>query len=118
MDGGLGPDRLGVHLPAVFKGGSEDRPRLVWCVPDAGVAADPALLDEALCRANVLYAEALKVERVIDGSQVERVPVAVFEAHRQARLGNYKPKRLFDSREAFAAYYGLSAPAAPAPSGG
>ncbi len=113
---GLGPDRLGVHLPVVWKGGTEERPRLVWGVPSPPGAADAAAgarLDDALCGANVLYAEALRIERVIDGSELAAIPAAVFEAHRQAKLGNYKPKRLFESRAECAAYYGwLSEPAA------
>jgi hypothetical protein len=54
----------------------------------------------------VLYAEALQVERVIDGCEVVAVPAAVFVEHRRARLGNYKPRRLFESRADFAASYG------------
>jgi hypothetical protein len=93
----------GVNLPVVWKSGGE-RQHLVWGVP-AGL--DAARLDEALCAANELYAEALRVEQVIDASEIVAVPAAVFEAHRQARLGNYKPKRLFESRAEFSAEYGF-----------
>jgi hypothetical protein len=106
---GLGPQRLGVHLPLVWKAGGE-RQRLVWGLPDVApqVAASdlPGRLDEALCALNLLYAEALQREHVVDGCEVVRVPAAVFERHRQARLGNYKPKRLFESRSAVEAEYG------------
>jgi hypothetical protein len=91
--------QAGVHLPVVWKVDGE-RPHLVWGVPDS-LTADAARLDDALCSANVLYAEALRYEHVVGPSQVERISVARFEAHRSARLGNYKPKRLFESREAF-----------------
>lgn len=105
---GLSPERLGVHLPVAYGGGTVERPHLVWGVPDVPAASDAssARLDEALCAANLLYAEALRVERVIDPSRIERIPVAVFEAHRQARLGNYKPKRIFATRADCAAWYG------------
>ncbi len=109
---GLGPARLGTHLPVMWKV-TGDRPHLVWGLPHdaAELAADTGCaqrLDEALCSVNVIYAEALRHEGVIEGSRVELIPSGVFESHRQARLGTgvFKPKRLFESRTAFAQAYG------------
>ena len=108
---GLSPALLGPHPPVVWIE-QKDLPRLVWGLPQIA-APDPrwgALLDEALCRVNVLYAEALRHERVIAGSRVVFVPEATFERYRNSRLGvaQFKPKRLFQSEAEFSAAFGWS----------
>ncbi|HVO30312.1 MAG TPA: GH3 auxin-responsive promoter family protein, partial [bacterium] len=108
---GLGAARLGTHLPVVWVEPGE-RPRLVWGVPEvaAELREDPAWgqrLDEALCRLNVLYAEALRHEGVVGASRVVFLPVAVFEKYRESTLGlgQSKQARLFRTRAEFAAAY-------------
>lgn len=120
---GLGPSRLGAaRAPAVWAESAGGKPRLVWAVPevDDALPGDPrwsARLDEALCRANPLYAEALIHEQVVLPSRVVFVPLSVFDADRDARLGRgqFKPARLFPSAEAFAARYRWTEPG-PSPS--
>jgi hypothetical protein len=105
---GLGPSRLGLHRPVVWIETGE-RPRLVWGLPArAGLALDTAWadkLDQALCRLNPLYSEALVRERVIAPSRVAVIPESVFEEAQRASLGisQRKPKRLFKSLEEFSA---------------
>jgi GH3 auxin-responsive promoter len=107
---GLNAARCGYHCPVIWIEGG-DRPHLVWGVPEiaGGFSSEPwaARLDEALCRLNVLYAEALVHEKVIGESRLVSVPIAVLESHRNSRLGvgQFKPTRLFNSRADFAAMY-------------
>lgn len=106
---GLGVDVLGSLLPAVWVHEGE-LPHLCWGVPSLSDrhGIDPARLDAALSRINVLYAEALQYERVVGPSRVIFIPPSVFERCRDARLGigQFKMKRLFQSRTDFAAAYG------------
>lgn len=108
---GLGPERLGSHLPVVWVEPGE-RPRLVWGVPQMSgdLPADTwwaARLDDALCRLNVLYAEALVHEMIVEKSRVVFVPASAFESYRDSKLGagQFKPKRIFNSRTEFSAVY-------------
>jgi hypothetical protein len=108
---GLNAARFGSYLPVVWVEYSE-MPHLVWGVPE--IAGDlsrgqlwAAKLDEALCRLNILYAEALVREKVIGESRLVFIPNPVFESYRNSKLGvgQFKPKRIFNSLADFAALY-------------
>jgi hypothetical protein len=107
---GLGPLRYGATLPVVWIEDGE-KPHLVWAIPEGGADAGCArLLDEALCRLNVLYSEALVQEGVIGHSRVLFLPAAAFQSHRPSTLGSgqFKHRRLFSSRQACLAEYPLA----------
>lgn len=120
---GLSAVQLRSLLPVVWVEPGE-RPRLVWGLPEGAVGDDAqglsARLDEELCRLNVLYAEALRLEKVIAPSRIARVPRAVFERYRDSKLGvgQFKMKRLFESAEALQAAYQWSEPSSAPASGG
>ena len=107
---GLNPARFGSHRPVVWVEHSE-KPHLVWGIPektgDLSGEAWATRLDEALCHLNTLYAEALIREKVIGESRIVSVPTSVFESYYNSKLGvgQFKPKRIFNSRADFAAVY-------------
>ncbi len=109
-EAGLRAAALGSHLPVIWAE-QDERPYMVWGLPE--VASDrsaqewAALLDQSLCRVNVLYHEALVQEAVIAPSRVVFIPAATFEGFRDSQLGigQHKPKRIFSSRAEFAATY-------------
>jgi hypothetical protein len=107
---GLNSNRFGSHRPVIWIEHSE-KPHLVWGMPEgSGVLSDESWasrLDEALCQLNILYAEALVREKVIQQSHIVSVPTSVFESYSNSKLGEgqFKPKRIFNSRADFAAVY-------------
>jgi hypothetical protein len=107
---GLTAKRLGPYLPVVWVEYAE-RPHLVWGVPIHGQekleSRLPSQMDGVLCELNVLYAEALRHEKVIGPSRMVEIPISIFEAYEKSRLGRgqFKPKRLFNSRAAFVEAY-------------
>ena len=113
---GLPGELFGFDRPIVWIESGE-KPHLVWCFPASVGPLDPLSLseklDEALCRFNVLYSEALVNEKVIERSKLVFLPVKVFSDYRNSRLGagQAKPKRIFNSRLDFETAYGCSKPA-------
>jgi acyl-CoA synthetase (AMP-forming)/AMP-acid ligase II len=107
---GLSAARFGSHRPIIWVGYGE-KPHLVWGIPETAsdLSSEPwtVRLDGALCRLNVLYAEALVREQVIGGSRLVSIPTSVFESYRNSKLGvgQFKPRRIFNSRADFAASY-------------
>jgi hypothetical protein len=107
---GLGAAAFRTHLPVVWVEESEP-PRLVWGVPaSSDLEEDPAWaprLDQALCKLNILYAEALLREQVIGSSRVVLIPMSVFAKAKDSRLGvsQFKARRMFNSQAEFAAAY-------------
>ena len=88
----------GRYLPVVWLEYAE-KPHLVWGIPESFETASAPRLDEALCRLNILYAEALVQEKVIGESRVVSIPISVFEKHEKSRLGvaQFKQRRVFNS---------------------
>ena len=87
-------------------------PHLVWALPPAtdGEAIDlncAARLDQELCKRNVLYEEAKAREGVVGDSRVVTLAGPVFSGYQDGQLGigQFKPKRMFQSHAEFMATY-------------
>ncbi len=101
--------------PVVWIDHSEKLSHLVWGFPefykellsDTSSGAFNILLDDALCRFNILYAEALREEKVIGPSQTEFIPENVFKTYYDSKLGigQFKPKRIFQTEDEFTSVY-------------
>lgn len=99
-------DRWVIHW--ISTGGATEKPHLCWGIPEDDLPKRSAFnLDEALCRLNPLFAEALQQEKVIEGSQVVSIPLKVYQNHLSTKLalGRNKPKRIFNSSDELEAYY-------------
>lgn len=116
---GMSGEFFGFDRPVVWIE-SGAKPHLVWGFPASPASLehlDPVSLseklDEALCRFNVLYSEALVNEQVIERSKLVFLPMKVFSDYRNSRLGagQAKPKRIFNSRLDFETAYGYLKPA-------
>lgn len=113
---GLSGETFGFDRPVVWIESGE-KPHLVWGFPALAGDLDPQSLserlDEALCRLNVLYSEALVNEQVIGRSKLVFLPVKIFSDYRNSKLstGQAKPKRIFNSRLDFETVYGCLKPA-------
>ncbi len=108
---GLARSGVAAALPVVWAE-QHGQPHLVWVLPDDGErhTVETHLgtqLDAALCRLNVLYEEALVKEKVIGTSKVIFKSPAAFESQRPSQLGagQFKARRLFNSRAACCAEY-------------